>query len=619
MRANCTIPISHHLWYNKSIQKTNQQMIGFKEGKAEDTMKKRWILQTKPGDFKSIGSRYGISPVTARCMINRGVTEENDIQTYLNGGLEALSSPWLFQDMEKAVDIIVENQGKCGAIASDFDCDGIFSAYILKKGFEECGIESRIYTPDRVAEGYGLNDRIVEEALKDGVAFLITCDNGIAAGKEIEYAKEKGLAVIVTDHHEVQQEIPKADAVVDPKREDCPYPFKGLCGAGVAFQLIGALYDRLGIPPQKREELLEYVAVATVADVMELQGENRVLVKEGLRRLQYTKNTGLRALLEVQGLFGKEIKAYHIGFVLGPCFNAAGRIDTVSRAFELLEEKDSRRAYELAEELKEINDTRKQMTEEAAREGFEILEKSDKLDKAVYLVLLPDCHESLVGIVAGRIKEAYHHPVIVFTPVGDGLVKGSGRSIEAYHMFQHLMECQDLMVRFGGHKMAAGMTLREADLPELERRLNADPGLTEKDFIPLLNIDVALPLGYISEKLISDLEKLEPFGNGNPKPVFAEQHFRILRAAKKGRNANVLSLKVANDSGMVMEGICFEGIEEFEKMVCEEWGEEELEKMYAGKDNRIDVGLAYYPSVNEYGGFRTLQIVVTDFCRIARR
>lgn len=579
-------------------------------------MKKRWILQTKQGDFKDIAMRYGISPVTARCMINRGVCEETDMDTYLNGGLEKLNSPWLLQDMKKAVDMIEKNRGKCAAIASDFDCDGIFSAYILKKGFEECGIESRIYTPDRVAEGYGLNPRIVDEALAAGVSFLITCDNGIAAGEEIRYAKEKGLPVIVTDHHEVQEELPQADAVVDPKREDCSYPFKGLCGAGVAFQLVGALYERMGIESGKRRELLEYVAVATVADVMELCGENRVLVKEGLKRLQNTKNAGLRALLKVQGLWGKEIKAYHIGFVLGPCFNAAGRIDTVVKAFQLLEEKDAGKAFDLAEELKEINDTRKQMTEDAAQQAFDILETGGNLQQAVYVVLLPDCHESLVGIVAGRIKEAYHHPAIVFTTVGDGLVKGSGRSIEAYHMFDRLMECQDLMVRFGGHKMAAGMTLKEEDLVELERRLNEDSGLTEEDFVPILNIDVPLPAGYLSEQLISDLEKLEPFGNGNPKPVFAEQHFRILRAAKRGRNANVLSMKVANDSGSVVDAVCFERIGEFEKMICEEWGEEELEKMYAGKENRIDVGLAYYPSINEYGGFRTIQVVVIDFCRI---
>ncbi len=581
-------------------------------------MKKRWILQTKKADFNEIAKKYEIHPVTAKCMVNRGVFSDNEIAEYLHGTTETLSSPWLMKDMEKAIDVILAHKDKGAAIASDFDCDGIFSAFILKKGFEECGIKSRIYTPDRVAEGYGLNQRIVDEALTEGVGFLITCDNGIAANAEIKYAKEKDLPVVVTDHHEVQEEVPKADAVVDPKQEDCKYPFDGLCGAGVAFQLIGALYERMGVNQKKREELLEYAAIATVADVMELRGENRVIVKEGLKRLKNTANHGLRAMLEVQDLQDKEMKAYHIGFVIGPCFNAAGRIDTVEKAFALLNAKNYNDALSLAAELKEINDTRKQMTEDATKEAFEILENSDKMEKDVYVILLPDCHESLVGIVAGRIKEAYHHPVIVFTSVEDSLVKGSGRSIESYHMFEKLMACHDLMVRFGGHKMAAGMTLREADLPELERRLNEEAGLKEEDFHPVLDIDVALPISRITEVLITDLEKLEPFGTGNPKPVFAEQHFRILRAIKRGKFKNVLSLKVANQEGTVMDAICFDRIEELEQLIRDEWGEEELQKVYAGKDNQVDLGLAYYPSVNEYGGFRTLQMVVTDFCRVTR-
>lgn len=579
-------------------------------------MKKRWILQTKRGDFQAISAKYGISPVTARCMINRGIQTEEEIRIYLEGGLDNLSSPWLFKDMEKAVDLIRGSRNAKAAIVSDFDCDGIFSAVILKKGLERCGIQSRIYTPDRVSEGYGLNRRIVEEAVEEGAGILITCDNGIAANNEVLYAKEKGLTVIITDHHEVQNEVPAAEAVVDPKQTDCPYPFDGLCGAGVAFQMISALYEREEIPMDARRELLEYVAIATVADVMELKGENRILVKEGLRRLRDTKENGLRALLEVQGLIGKEIRAYHIGFVIGPCFNAAGRIDTVKKAFELLFEEDYRKALGLAGELKEINDKRKQMTEEAVEKAFEILEISGKTETPVHLIHLPECHESLVGIVAGRVRESYHHPVIVFTSVGEGLVKGSGRSIESYHMFEHLMECRELMIKFGGHKMAAGMTLRETDLPELERRLNEHSGLNEKDFVPVLNVDAALPVGRISEELIRDLEILEPFGNGNPKPVFAEQHFRILRARRLGKNANVLKMKVANTAGAVMEAVYFDEIEPFEKLICEEWGQDELEKMYAGVENAVDLGFAYYPSVNEYGGMRTLQIVVTDFCRI---
>lgn len=587
-----------------------------KRNKKGNNVKKRWILQTKRGDFRGIGERFGVSPVAVRCMMNRGVSTEKDFDEYLNASYDSISSPWLLKDMEQAVEIVVHNRNRMAAIASDFDCDGIFSAFILKKGLEACGIESRIFTPDRVAEGYGLNQRIVDEAVDAGVGFLITCDNGIAAKEEIRYAKERGMTVIVTDHHEVQGEVPEADAVIDQKQADCPYPFKGLCGAGVAFQFIGALYERLGIPAVRREELLVYAAIATVADVMELQGENRILVKEGLRRLKMTDNTGLRALLEVQGLIEKEIHAYHIGFVIGPCFNAAGRIDTVEKAFALLEESDYAEALALAGELKDINDTRKEMTKQAAEQAYEVLEKSGKVQEPVQIVLLPDCHESLVGIVAGRIKERYHHPVIVFTSVGDGLVKGSGRSIESYHMFDRLMECQDLMVRFGGHKMAAGMTLREDRLPELERRLNENAGLSEEEFMPVLDIDVALPIGHISERLIADLSVMEPFGNGNPKPVFAEQHFRLLRAIKRGKNQNVLILKVANASGTVMDAVCFNDIEGMEALICDEWGAEELKKLYAGKENRIDLGLAYYPAVDEYGGRRTLQIIITDFCRI---
>lgn len=579
-------------------------------------MKKRWILQTKRGDFREFGEKYGISPVTARCMINRNVNTEEKFDEYLNGGYESLGSPWLLKDMEKAVELILHHKNRMAAIASDFDCDGIFSAFILKKGFAECGIESTIYTPDRIAEGYGLNKRIVDEAVEQGVGFLITCDNGIAAKEEIRYAGERGLAVIVTDHHEVQGEVPEAEAVIDQKQEDCPYPFKGLCGAGVAYQLIGALYERLGIEASKREELLVYAAIATVADVMELQGENRVLVKEGLRRLKTTDNAGLRALMEVQGLAEKEVRAYHIGFVIGPCFNAAGRIDTVTKAFQLLEAGDRGEALALARELKEINDTRKQMTQEAAERAYEVLEASGKAQNPVQVVFLPECHESLAGIVAGRIRERCHHPVIVFTSVGNGLVKGSGRSIEQYHMFDRLMECQDLMVKFGGHKMAAGMTLEEKKLPELERRLNERAGLRPEDFIPVLNIDAALPVGRLSERLLADLERMEPFGNGNPRPVFAEQHFRLLRAVKRGRNQNVLSLKVANAAGDVADAVCFDDVEGFEQLICDEWGAGELEKLYAGKDNEIDLGLAYYPSVDEYGGFRRIQIIITDFCRI---
>ena len=583
-------------------------------------MRERWIVETKKGDFNGIAQELNVSPLIARCMINRGLSDVDEMHTYLYGTLEDLHDPFLMKDMERAVRIVQEarqNNVKI-AIASDFDCDGIFSGYILLKGLTRLGFDCRIFTPDRVQEGYGLNERIVEEALEEERMLLITCDNGIAALKQVAYAKEKGMTVIVTDHHEVQEEMPIADAVLDPKQEGETYPFCGLCGGGVAFKFICALYERLEIPEKEKWELLEYVAIATVADVMGLQGENRLLVKYGLQALKKTKNIGLQSLMEVQGLGDRDLNAGHIGFVLGPCFNAAGRIANVEKSFDLLREEEEERAKRKAEELKDINEERKQMTEEGAREAFRMLEEREKEEKlpAVLIVLLPDTHESLVGIIAGRLKEKYNHPVIVFTRVEDGRIKGSGRSIESYHMFQKLMECHDLMERFGGHKMAAGMTLKEENLSELERRLNAKAGLEEKDFYKEIRIDAPMPIGYATEKLLSEFEKMEPFGVGNPKPVFAEQHFRIHKGQRLGKEQNVLKLRVENTQGNQCDALYFGHIEEFEKFVIKEWGQGELKRMYEGKENDLDIAFTYFPVVNEFRGIRTIQIQISSFCRV---
>ncbi len=589
----------------------------------EFKLRNKWILRAKEADIEAISRKYNISPVVARCMVNRGVLTEEEQDSFMNGTLDSLSSPWLFADMDKAIDIIIAAKERYSddlkvAVGSDYDCDGIFSAFILKKGFEKAGIENKIFTPDRISEGYGLNTRIVDDAVEFGAQVLITCDNGIAANEAVEYAKEKGLMVIVTDHHEVQECLPVADAVVDPKREDCDYPFKGLCGAGVTYQLVGALYEKLGIGRQVQQELIEYAAIATVADVMELIGENRILVKQGLKKLPHTENVGIRALIRAQGIDNREIKAYHIGFVIGPCFNAAGRIDTVQKSFELLAEEDEDKANQMAGELKDINDKRKSMTEEATDLAYEIMESQGLVEDDVHVVYIPGCHESLVGIVAGRIKERFHHPVIVFTDAEDDLVKGSGRSIEQYHMFEKLMECKDIMVRFGGHKMAAGMTIKKADLGELKARLNANSGLVEDDFVPVLEIDYPLPVQYITEKMIEELDILEPFGTGNPKPVFAEQHFKVLRAAVRGASRNVLSLRVANASGKSVDAVYFGNITEFEDFIKEEWGESELHALYEGKINNVDLGLAFYPDINEFRGVKNIQLIIQDFCRVRR-
>lgn len=416
-------------------------------------MREKWIVETKKGDFNGLSAKLKVSPLAVRCLMNRGVESEQEMREFLYGTLDDLHDPFLMKGMDEAVREIVnaKEQGRKVAIASDFDCDGIFSAYILWKGFQKIGLDSEIFTPDRVKEGYGLNRRIIDEALAGGRDFLVTCDNGIAANEEVDYAKKLGMTVIVTDHHEVQEQMPDADVVLDPKRDDETYPFHGLCGAGVAFKLICALYDVQQVPAEAKDELLEYAGIATVADVMELQGENRILVKYGLKALSHTKNIGLRALLKVQELEDKQITAGHIGFILGPCFNAAGRIATVAESFSLLMEEDEEKALEKAERLKEINESRKQMTEDGAEEAYLKLEEKEAKNKLpkVLIVLLPDTHESLVGIIAGRVKERYNRPTIVFTETEDGLVKGSGRSIEVYDMFHELMACKDLMERFG--------------------------------------------------------------------------------------------------------------------------------------------------------------------------
>lgn len=573
-----------------------------------------WVQKAVRADFSSLGEKFGLDPVVIRLLVNRGVMTEEQIEKYLNGTLEDLHSPWLFKDMEKVTNYINDYKSEKIAISSDFDCDGIFAAYILKKGLQKVGIHCEIFTPERIAEGYGLNRRIIDEAKQNGCTMILTCDNGIAAVEEVTYAKKLGFVVIITDHHDIQDELPPADAIVNHKQPDCEYPFKGLCGAGVAYKLIEALYETMGISVKQVEELLEFVAIATVADVMDLVGENRILVREGLKRLEHTYNIGLSSLIDVQGLTGEKLRAYHIGFVLGPCFNASGRLKTVQMAFELLDTFDKSKAKKMATELKELNDERKRMTQEGVDQAFHMLEDCDMESKKVLVLLLEDCHESLVGIIAGRVKECFNRPTIVFTNAGDGLVKGSGRSIEAYNMFEGLLECKDRFERFGGHPMAAGITMRAEHIETLERRLNENAKLVESDLYKRIEVDVPMPLSYISEKLIHQLEVLEPFGKGNVKPIFAQSHFRIFRATKRGKYGNVLSMKVVSSEGTKMNAVMFGEINDFDEFIVREFGEKELDKMYRGQDNAIDVSFTYYPTINEYNGYRNIEIQVGRYC-----
>lgn len=587
----------------------------------------KWVLMAKRADFNAIAQKFGISPVLARLMVNRGVSEEADIQKYLRGSLDDLYAPYSMKDVVKAAEIIAAaaDRGDKIAIASDFDVDGIFSGFILYTAFEKIGGRPQILTPDRTKEGYGLNERIVTEAYDQGIRLIVTCDNGIAAFEPIVCAKRLGMTVIVTDHHDIPYEetengrrnlSTEADAVVNPKQPDCAYPFKKLCGAGVAFKLVQVLYEMCGIEKTALYNLVQYAAIATVADVMDLEDENRILVKYGLAQLANTDNLGLRALIKVCQLNPEKISAYHIGFVIGPCFNAAGRLETVKIALELLMSRNPAAAEKIAEDLRSLNESRKEMTVTGFEQAVAVIEKKGYDQDKIILVCLENCHESLVGIIAGRIKEKYHRPAIVFTNVADGMIKGSARSIEAYNIFDGLMHCKSLLTKFGGHPMAAGMSLPAENLDALRQSLNENCGLSEADLVPVVKIDVAMPIGYITEDFVEQLEFLEPFGKGNIKPVFAEKHFKVIKAAVIGKNRNVLKMTVCNEMNTMMEALYFGDIEAFDNFVSEEYGRFAADEMYRSAGSGVDLAFTYYPSVNEYMGNRKLQIIVQSYCRI---
>ncbi len=585
--------------------------------------KELWMVQTKRADFSGLAMRLGVSPVAVRVMRNRGLTEEAEMRKYLYGTLDDLYDPRLMKGMEQAAELIARKlkEGKHVRIIGDYDIDGVCSTYILLKGFQRaakelsqrCSLEAGRYSvekendaqidyeiPDRIKDGYGINESIIRQASADGVDTLVTCDNGIAALREISIAKQLGMTVVVTDHHEVPvdeygQILPPADAVVDPKQDGETYPFHEICGAVVAWKLIRVLYEKLGIPESEWMDLLEFAAIATVGDVMKLQDENRLIVKYGLKKIGSTKNTGLRKLIEKNNLDIENLSAYHIGFVIGPCLNAGGRLKSAKVALRMLLAEDPERAGEMADELKELNDMRKDMTAKGETEAIEQVEKQ-YMDDKVLVVFLPECHESLAGIIAGRLREHFHKPSFVLTR-GETTAKGSGRSIEQYHMYQGLCKVSDLLVKFGGHPMAAGLSLEEKDIDEFRRRLNADAELTEEDFVPKIWIDVPMPFEYVNEKIVQELKDLEPFGQGNEKPLFAQKSLVIRNARVLGKNRNVVKLNLVTETGQPVDGLLFADGDRF------------LEEQ-AGR-NMID--MIYYPDVNEYNGTRTLQAVIRNY------
>lgn len=591
--------------------------------------KERWRLYAKKADFAAISKAYGINQVTARIMRNRGVETKEEIESYLKGDLDYLSDPALMKDAGKAASLleaaIVNNE--LIAISSDFDNDGIFSGLLLKEAIIELGGRAAIFTPNRVMEGYGVNSRIVEEANANGASVLLTCDNGIAAFEAIDEAKKLGMTVIVTDHHEVPFEehdgkkiylLPKADAIVDPKQEDCAYPFKSLCGTGVAYQLMTLLFRRMKRTMSRQEIFLQYTAIATVADVMELVGENRILVRKGLSYLNHTNHIGLRALMEVCGIAPEQVRAYHIGFILGPCFNAAGRLDTIVHALALLESKEYDQALALAGELWAMNEERKELTRVGTERAVDLIEHATWKDEHVYLVYIKDCHESVAGIIAGRLRERYYRPVLVFTDASEeGQIKASGRSIDDYDMFTELSAFRNLFLRFGGHKMAAGLTMEKKNLEILRDGLNARCTLTQTQLMPLVMIDAAMPLGYISEEVIADLEKLEPFGRANEKPLFAQQHLSVLRLSRIGKNRNVVKMSVMGPEGIIMDALYFGDTDVFFDFLEDEYGRDNVAAALRGMRNTIDIGVTYYPQINEFQGKRSLQIVIQNYCRVS--
>ena len=582
----------------------------------------KWFVINKGADFAGIAKRFGISPVTARLIRNREVMGDEAIARYLKGGIGELYDPHLLLDSDRLTDILVQkiSEQKKIRVIGDYDIDGVMSTYILYKGITRCGGSVDFQIPDRMKDGYGINDHLIEQADEAGIDTIITCDNGIAAIGEIAHAKSLGMTVLVTDHHEIpyteergerHYKRSEADAIVNPKQMECTYPYKNLCGAAVAWKVIQILYEKCDIAVEESYDFLENVAFATVGDVMDLTDENRILVREGLKRIHTTMNPGMRALILQNKLEPEQISSYHFGFVLGPCINASGRLETAKIALNLFLQEDVKKASEIAAELVDLNAQRKDMTAEGVELAMQQVEEGNTGEK-VLVVYLPDVHESLAGIIAGRIREACHKPTFVLTKSEDG-VKGSGRSIEAYSMYEELCKCQELFTKFGGHPMAAGLSLPEANVEIFREKINACCGLTEEDFIPKIKIDIPMPVDYPDIPLVNELLLLEPFGKANVKPQFADKNLGIGRAVVVGKNQNVLKLTLKTERGKSISAVYFGDVEEFREYYGRKYGENEVQQAFLGRTNGIRMSVVYYPEINRYQGNESIQIVIKNY------
>lgn len=582
----------------------------------------KWVVIQKGADFNEISNRFGISPVTARLIRNREIVGEAAIEKYINGSINDLYDPHFLWDAKQCVDILTKKIAEQSSIRiiGDYDIDGVMATYILFQGLKRCGANVSTKIPDRMRDGYGINEHLIDEAYEAGIDTILTCDNGIAALGEIAHAKELGMTVLVTDHHEIPYAEEngercylrsEADAIVNPKQPECTYPNKGLCGAAVAWKVIQLLYERCHVPAEEAYDFLEEVAFATVGDVMDLTDENRILVKEGLRRIHHTKNLGMRALVLQNKLTPEQVSAYHIGFVLGPCVNASGRLETAQLALNLFLQTDEIRATKIAEELVELNAQRKDMTIEGVEEAKKVVEDG-KAGEKVLVIYLPNVHESLAGIIAGRIRENYHKPAFVLTQAEEG-VKGSGRSIEAYSMYEELCKCRRFFTKFGGHPMAAGISLREADVEAFRVAINEECQLTEEDFIPKIKIDIAMPADYPTADLVRELELLEPFGKSNVKPQFADKNLAVVRAYVVGKNQNVLKLNLRTESGARISAVYFGDIEAWRAYYSEQYGAKEVEAAFNGRENALRMSVVYYPEINTYLGSESVQLVIRNY------
>ena len=569
-------------------------------------MNSKWMVYAKKADFKQIASEYGIDQVLARIIRNRDICGSKDLDMYLNGNLNDIHNPHSMKDADKFVDIITKKieEHKPVRIIGDYDIDGICSIYILFCGLKAAGADVDYVVPHRINDGYGINEHLIDNAINEGIDTIVTCDNGIAAYNQVRYAKDNGITMIVTDHHDVPFEIkddkkvyivPPADAVINPKQADCDYPFKLLCGAGVAYKLISLLYDRLGLDKKELEDYIEFMAIATVGDIVDLIDENRIVVKYGLKHIAHTKNTGLRALIEECQLDINNISSYHIGFVIGPCLNASGRLDTARQAIELMLCMDNEKAHNMAKELIALNNERKSMTEQETHKAIELVENTGLLKDRVLVIYLKDCHESIAGIIAGRIKERYYRPTFVITNAEDG-AKGSGRSIEGYNMYEEINKCKNVLTKYGGHPMAAGLSLAISDIDIFRKMLNDNAILTDEDLIPKMWIDVPMPVSYANIRLVNQLKLLEPFGKGNEKPVFADRNLYVKTASVIGKNKNVLRCQLETEDGTYVPAVQF-GINNIDDIPR------------AG----MRISIIYYPDINTFNGIMSLQIIIKEW------